>query len=431
MLLTPDTIGSGGTGANSGTQPMKVASGVVSASIPTAISGATVVPDYGVVSSVSPTYDLVADGGADPAGGTAAGSCGTGIYGQTLDKTDCAMLAANTYFASATGGTVTGCGIFNTTQPWIIVSTGISRIINSCGSGGFFESGVGNYGSFQLEGGVSEPIPTPTAAPTLSPATSGGSLAATTYYVCNTLVNAQGETPCSPVATEVVGGSGAGSITFSEMQYQPGGFGGNIYVSTDATGLGCSGPTYTNCFLQPQGNYVSGGSGNAVLTGPPFFGYGPGNIVLKTYTNSGTNPPTTNGSSKANSLMQIGTTATGGPNGLVIDGISMHDSSASHNTLGAMLVLVQDNHVQVLHSEFNQCESTGSFLTSAPGSLPYEQGCVAVAFLNAGNANASSNYNDIKDSNFSYNTSWLLASCIRHHGLWRQFPGSHHGRISH
>src|ERR1039458_9292722 len=90
-------------------------------STPGAITGTTVVGGLGVVSSVSPTYDLVADGGCDPTGTTAADTC---------------FAAAHNYFNSKAGGTITGCGVFKlTAPPWVITNPGL-KIRNSCGARG-------------------------------------------------------------------------------------------------------------------------------------------------------------------------------------------------------------------------------------------------------------------------------------------------------
>ena len=109
------SCGTSGSGSGvTGSAPVSVTAGVVSASIPTSISGTTVVPDLGIVSSVSPTYDFVADAGCDPSGTTAADTCIANVIG---------------YFSGKNGGTLTGCGLFKlnmTSNPGILVNAPIS-----------------------------------------------------------------------------------------------------------------------------------------------------------------------------------------------------------------------------------------------------------------------------------------------------------------
>lgn len=84
--------------------------------------------------------------------------------------------------------------------------------------------------------GSSVTIPVPTATPTLSTATTGGLLAAGTYYVVYTWVTAKGESFSSPENSIVIpAGTSTNTITVTIPSFPSGATSANIYIST-ATG---------------------------------------------------------------------------------------------------------------------------------------------------------------------------------------------------
>lgn len=100
-------------------------------------------------------------------------------------------------------------------------------------------------------GGIAAP-----AAPTLATATTGGTVAAGTYYVQLAYVNASGETVLGPVASQVTAGS-TSTITVTTGALPAGATSVKAYIST-ASG------TYTK--------YFSGTGSPIVITAPPSSG---------------------------------------------------------------------------------------------------------------------------------------------------------------
>src|ERR1039458_2340972 len=185
-------------------------------STPGAITGTTVVGGLGVVSSVSPTYDLVADGGCDPTGTTAADTC---------------FAAAHNYFNSKAGGTITGCGVFKlTAPPWVITNPGL-KIRNSCGARGTPDFASAN-GGFVIESAAAVSVANPDTAPTL--ALVSGSITTAAVYVKYTYVNGVGETTVSPAAGPVAPSSQ--NVQLTAVPYITGG--GFLYNRSEERRVG-------------------------------------------------------------------------------------------------------------------------------------------------------------------------------------------------
>lgn len=100
-------------------------------------------------------------------------------------------------------------------------------------------------------GGVATPV-----APTLATATTGGTIAAGTYYVQLSAVNTSGETPLGPVASQVTTGS-TSTITVTTGALPAGATGFKAYISTTSG-------TYTR--------YFTGTGAPIVITVPPASG---------------------------------------------------------------------------------------------------------------------------------------------------------------
>jgi hypothetical protein len=345
--------------------------------------------------SQRPCVDLVALG-ADPTGNVAA---------------DTYLKAAHDFFNNSNGGTIVGCGTFLETRPWVITNSSL-RIESNCGVSG---SRWGNtntpaaLGGFVLTAnGSSYQIPTPVDAPTLTLVSGGALSSGTTYYVCYTLVNGYGETPCSPAASVTPSGSNL-SFTITQVDYESGGWGYNIYVSTASDTTGCGGSGYSACFKQAQGNFSYGGGTAGATTGPPFLNYrfnvsGTGGWpTLIAYSGTGSTPPTTNSSSHALVLMQIGASgnAENAPNvahAPEIHGLTFKDPANcnSNNTgcLGGGLAIVSGDFTELDNVTFDSFTAPGS---SAPGGeLQYETGGVALATLGAG----ATNFTDLHQVEF-------------------------------
>ncbi len=345
--------------------------------------------------SQRPCVDLVALG-ADPTGSVPA---------------DSYLKTAHDFFNASSGGTIVGCGTFLETRPWVITNSSL-KIESNCGVSG---SRWGNMNTPRAPGGFvltangsSYKIPTPTDAPTLTLAAGGSLSSGTTYYVCYTLVNGYGETPCSPAASVTPSGSNL-SIVITQVDYESGGWGYNIYVSTASDSTGCGGSGYSACFKQPQGNFLNGGGSTGAATGPPFLNlrYNPSSVgswpTLTGYSGTGSATPTTNSSSHALVLMQIGSSGNGQINANVahapeIHGVTFKDPANcnGNNTgcLGGGLAIVGGDFAILNNVNFDNFTAPGS---SAPGGeLQYETGGVALAILGAG----STNFTDLRQVEF-------------------------------
>ena len=115
-------------------------------------------------------------------------------------------------------------------------------------------------------------LTSPTAAPTLATATTGGSLPATTaYYVVYTITTGAGETLISPQASVTTGAGTTNDITVTAPASVTNATGYNVYVGTTS-----GGPYY----LQQQGNTAN----------TPFTS----NFVVTVVSTAGANPPGAN-----------------------------------------------------------------------------------------------------------------------------------------
>src|SRR5580765_7355558 len=123
-----------------------------------------------VTSPLNSQFDLVANG-ADPTGVAAA---------------DAVFTAAHAFFNGKRGGTITGCGVFTLTAPWIITNPGL-LIASNCGvSGSALGTGSAALGGFTIQSTTNYTVPAQTSGPLATASTSNGALAAATYYIATT-----------------------------------------------------------------------------------------------------------------------------------------------------------------------------------------------------------------------------------------------------
>ena len=127
-----------------------------------------------------------------------------------------------------------------------------------------------SLGAFMLRSRAQ--LTSPTVSPTLTTATAGGSLPATTaYYVVYTITTGSGETLISPQSTVTTGAGSTNSITVTSPTTVPNATGYNVYVGTTS-----GGPYY----LQQQG-----------YTTNTLFGT---NFLVTVVSTAGANPPSIN-----------------------------------------------------------------------------------------------------------------------------------------
>lgn len=328
--------------------------------------------------SQRPGVDVVALG-ADPTGATDA---------------EPYFASAHNMFNGTNGGTIYACGTFKLNETFII--TNPITLASNCGPSGNIFAGSNQRGGLVLTGGTgNEQVPAPTTALTLACSNSGGSLAAGTYYVVYTWVNGFGETPASPAVSCTTTGS-SGSIKIEDPVYTDGSFAYNIYASSDGS----------NYYLQPQGNYANSGG----LTGPPFLvtsASSSGYLVptLTTFSTTGAFPPSSNTTTHGLTLVQIGTPNTYAGAGAELKDVYFQDTGK----LAAGLVVLNANHSTCYRCGFDGFTASG---TSLGGEVPYEQGGIAYACLNAGNGvNATSNFNTLIHPELYNNTLSVLAAC--------------------
>lgn len=130
------------------------------------------------------------------------------------------------------------------------------------------------------------------ARPLLTGSTSGGSLAAATYWIQITAVNGGGETtPCSIVNVTTTGTTSSIAITWEGVI---GATSYNVYVGTGSTQ-----PTNSNMHIAVAADFLSG----ATPTQPAdYIGSMSISTTLITSPGSGANPPTTNGATVATNV---------------------------------------------------------------------------------------------------------------------------------
>lgn len=96
---------------------------------------------------------------------------------------------------------------------------------------------------------IADTINSPTTAPTLTTATTGGSLAAATYYVVYTWVDVNGETKASPEANITTTGS-ASTVTVTLPSFPNGVTSANVYISTTSGAETKQGNTTSTSYTQ-------------------------------------------------------------------------------------------------------------------------------------------------------------------------------------
>lgn len=372
-LLTPDTITSGGTGAQTGANNTFTGNN--------SFTGKT------LFESVDPWCDVNAEG-ADPTGSA---------NGQQVYFADCLNLLSSAGRGSGGGGTIRACGKyqFNSTLIW----TANSVRLEGCGTGNYPETSS-TYGATEIFSSTNAAMTTQTASPAnLSWSTSGGSLSsAHTYYFRTTgYNNASGnETPLNTgtAASGSPASGTTGSVTFGYggIQYQSGILAYRLYCAVDAD---------SNYHLVTSAN-VSG-----AFAGPPFL-MGAYEYTVTGCPTTGTTPPSSNNSTKGLVLIQIGTSSGSGVYGGAIKHVAFVDTGGG--VLAGAVHVVNAQHFFLEDDTFSGFNAQGwRGSTSNGGNAQYEGGGVAVAILNFSNVDTT-NFTKISDCEFANNELALLTT---------------------